>query len=63
MTAEEVCSDGELLKTYIPYTDVEGVEWDSYEDYKIAKSQAQYLASQKRRSIFDDDEEPHVAGN
>ena len=44
-----------LIETYPPYTDAEGVEWDSYEDYQIAKSQAQYLASRKRRSISDDE--------
>jgi hypothetical protein len=50
----------EKFLEYPTYTDSEGIEWDSYEDYEIAKSQAQYLASRKRRSIFDDDAVPHA---
>lgn len=44
---EDVC-DGS--KEYPTYVDADGVEWDSFEDYQIAK----YIAAQKRRHIFDD---------
>jgi hypothetical protein len=30
---------------YKPYTDDQGIEWDSRQDYDIAQSQAKYLAS------------------
>lgn len=55
-------TEEQFLETYPTYTDAEGVEWDSYEDYQIAKFQARYLASRRRRNIFAD-EVPHVAGN
>jgi hypothetical protein len=47
-----MCDECVELIEYPSYTDASGTEWDSFEDYKIARVRAYYLVVQERRNVF-----------
>jgi hypothetical protein len=53
-----VCDELSVIIEYPTYTDADGVEWDSREDYEIAKYIA-YRQALERRNSFADVEVSH----